>query len=118
MRSCVRVRAWASTRARFLTPCPANSGRRARELVRLLGAGWGGARVVRALADTVPGCECLCAPAQSPLGGCVLATCGRGGGSAPTYDLGEGHAGTQAEKVDPGRCLASPKGSGGVIYEA
>lgn len=66
MRACVRARACASTRARFLTHCPANSGRRVRELVRLLGAGWGGARVVRALADSVPACECRRAPAQSP----------------------------------------------------
>lgn len=64
--ACVRARAYVSTRARFLTHCPANSGRRVRELVRLLGAGWGGARVIRALADTVPACECHRAPAGSP----------------------------------------------------
>lgn len=63
---CVRARAYVSTRARFLTHCPANSGRRVRELVRLLGAGGGGARVIRALADTVPACECHRAPAGSP----------------------------------------------------
>ena len=37
--------------------------------------------------------------------GCVLEMWDKDGGRAPACDLGEGHGGTRAKKVDPGRRL-------------